>query len=66
MDPETSRWMLLVDYDPLEIANDHTLNLLLEQLSEGVVRPERAGSNTGEWVFHLLLEALKIFIEILL
>lgn len=72
-DPETGRNVLLVDYDPLEIANDHTLNLLLEQLRQNAVVPaaESKGvwltiEHVTEWVVYLSLETLKIMIEIFL
>lgn len=69
-DPETGRNVLLVDYDPLEIANDHTLHQLLEQLRQNAVVPA-AGvwltiEHITEWVLYLSLETLKIMIEIFL
>lgn len=72
-DPETGHNALLVNYDPLQIANDHTLHQLLEQLIQSAV--VQAVNSKGvwstlqhvtEWAFYLSLETLKIMIEILL
>lgn len=69
-DPVAGHSVLLVNYDPLQIANDHTLHQLLEQLiqvqavkSEGVWS---AIQHITEWALYLSLETLKIMIEILL
>ena len=72
-DPESGRDVLVVDYDPLEIANDYTLHQLLGQLSKNPARlaQEMQGAWStlrylAEWSLYLFLEALKIFIEVLL
>lgn len=74
LDPETKHRVLLVSYDPLQIANDNTLHQLLEQLQGN--SPEVKGDpiegvwgrlkHIAEWTLYLFFEALKILIEILL
>ena len=72
-DPESGRDVILVNFNPLEIANDYTLHRLLQQLLDsGVgVSSERLGvwssvANVAEWALFLLLESLKLLMEILL
>ena len=73
LDPETGHNTLLVDFNPLQIANDHTLHQLLRQLdsSAGVKGDSNEGvwssiKDLTEWSFYLIFEALKIMIDILL
>lgn len=71
-DPESGRDVILVNYDPLQIANDPTLHQLLEQLSHNTVgltaESQGAWSTVSylvEWALYLFLETLKIVVEIL-
>ena len=74
MHPETMRRVLLVNYDPFQIANDATLNQLIEGLqgdSAGVKGDSTEGvwgrvKNVAEWTLYLFFEILKIMIEIVL
>ena len=63
-----------MNYDPLQIANDHDLNQLLEQLSRDA-SGGGADAHKGvwstiekitEWTLFFSLETLKIVIEIIL
>ena len=71
-DPESGREVLLVDYDSLQIANDHSLHMLLDTLTrDGKGAEYQKGvwptvAHLAEWGFYLFLETLKIMIEIFL
>ena len=68
-DPESNEIKLLIDADPLFLANDPSLHRLLRNLARG----ETAGvdgystiMNILEWAGFLLLKALELIVEILL
>lgn len=71
-DPESGRDVLLVDYDPWQIANDHTLHQLLERLLQNAAHVKESKGvwptiqYLAEWTLYLGLETLKIVIEVLL
>ena len=69
-DPESGRDVLLVDYDPFQIANDHALHQLLEQLSQNTAAESQGVWSTlhhlAEWTLYLGLETVKVLIEVLL
>jgi len=69
-DPETNEEKLLIDIDPLVLANDPTLNHLLDTLRgyDGS-RKKRQNSTTFrtvlDWTGFLLLKTLEIAVEVL-
>ncbi len=72
-DPESNRIQLLIDVDPLILVNDPQLHVLLDRLlgieEELTGKPaEYTGGvkTVVEWVGYVLLEILKIVLEVLL
>lgn len=72
-DPETGRQVLIVEYDPLQIANDHSLNLLLDELhhfstsgkrvkDDSIKGPWRSVKYVIELFFFLFLEILSFIL----
>ena len=69
-EPESGQQVLLVDYDPLQIANDPDLHRLLGQLMAGGVRSSEHTQpvlvTVVEWAWFLFLKGLEIGVEVLL
>lgn len=69
-DPETNEEKLLIDIDPLVLANDPTLNHLLDTLrgydGSGKKRQNSTTFRTVlDWTGFLLLKTLEIAVEVL-
>ena len=69
-DPETNKEKLLIDLDPLVLANDPTLNHLLDTLRgddwDGKKRRNTTTFRTVlDWTGFLLLKTLEIAVEVL-
>ena len=70
-DPETNEEKLLIDVDPLVLANDPTLNLLLDTLRGDDEGGKKRQKNTTtfrtvlDWTGFLLLKTLEIAVEVL-
>ena len=71
-DPESNSNKLLIDVDPLFLANDPALNRLLALLAQGVVTGINAEGEDGvfdtflHWTGVVLLKVVEIAVEVLL